>query len=64
MAARDQVKTLVPTARSTLDGHPEVKQRATMVFAASGYIRQSHKPHPFQLTTGLLGLVKFLPYNT
>ena len=32
MAARDRVKTMVPRARSTLDGHPKVKQRrATQV---------------------------------
>ena len=35
MAARDRVKTMVPRACSTLDGHPEVKQRrATQVFPA------------------------------
>ena len=33
MTARDGVKTMVPRARSTLDGHPEVKQRrATQIF--------------------------------
>ena len=33
MAARDRVKTMVPRARSTLDGPPEVKQRrAIQVF--------------------------------
>ena len=33
MVARDRVKTMVPRARSTLDSHPEVKQRkATQVF--------------------------------
>ena len=33
MAAKGRVKTMVPRARSTLDGHSEVKQRrATQVF--------------------------------
>ena len=33
MAARDRVKTMVPRARSTLNGPPEVKQRrAIQVF--------------------------------
>ena len=33
MAARGRVKSMVPRARSTFDGHSEVKQkRATQVF--------------------------------
>ena len=33
---RGRVKTIVPRARSTLDSHLEVKERATQVFPASG----------------------------
>ena len=59
MAARGRVKTMVPRACSTLDSHPKVKQsRATQAFPLL-----SHKPHSSRLTTGLLGLVKFLPYD-
>ena len=55
---------MVPRAHSTLASHSEVKQRrATQVFP-SFLLTQSHKPHPLQLTIGLLGLVKVLPYDT
>ena len=54
MAARGQVKTTVPRARSTLDGKEELHR-----FPAS----IGHNSHPSWLTTGKLGLVKFLPYN-
>ena len=50
-------------ARSTLDGHSEVKQRSYTGFPA--FI--SHNSHPLQLTTGKLGLVKFshiFPYSS
>ena len=33
MAARGRVKTMVPRARSTLDGHSEVKQRRATQFS-------------------------------
>ena len=42
-------------ARSTLDGHSEVKQRSYTGFPA--FI--SHNSHPLRLTIGKLGLVKF-----
>ena len=51
MATRDRVKTMVLRAHSTLDSHPEVKQRrATQFFPASG----QHKVTSLQLMTGLV----------
>ena len=55
--------TMVSRAHSTLDGHPEVKQRKAMqVFPVSGY---NTKSQASRLTTGLLlGLEECLLYNT
>ena len=63
MAARNQVKTIVPRAHNTLDGYSEIKERrATQVFPHF-WLTQSYKPHPSWLTMGLLGLVKVLLYD-
>ena len=53
MAARDQVKTMVPEAHSTLDGHPKKQQRKATQFFSCFWLTRSHKPHTSWLMTGV-----------
>ena len=66
MAAEDRVKTIVPRARSTLDSHPEVKQEELHRFflLLANTTSQASSFAAYDWTSSVLGLVKFLPYDT
>ena len=63
MAVRDQVKTMVPRAFSTLEGHPKIKEELHKCFPLLANTKsQAASFVAYKWTT--IGLVKFLLHNT